>query len=225
MRHSFFALLLTATALGSSQAAALDVPFTEEFETGNSNWRDAGSNPLGWAASGGPDGSSYATGSFNYLGFVGPFGSGPITFRGNASAAASGGAFAGDWNTGGVTRVGAWFRHDAPVDLTLLLRITLVGFPAVAYQGSTPIAPNTWTFVQFDVGPGDPCVEEGTTCDAAKANVGNIQFGTNAPEALTTLDRAIELDIDGITIVPEPGTLVLLTSGALGLGLVARRRA
>ena len=118
----------------------------------------------------------------------------------------------------------AWFRHDAPVDLTLLLRITFAGFPAVSYQGSTSIAPNTWTHVSFDVGPGSTCIEEGGTCDAVKANVGNVQFGTNAPEALTALDRAITLDIDGITLVPEPGTVAMVGLGLVGLASAGRRR-
>ncbi len=224
MRRSILVSVLTLTALGAMPAAALTNPFTENFAENNANWRDAASNGLTWVEAGGPDGSSYVSGGFNYLGFVGPFGSGPITFRGNASADASGDAFVGDWNTGNVNQVSTWFRHNAPVDLTLLLRITFAGFPAVSYQSPTQVAPNTWTLLTFDVGPGAPCILEGAaSCEAVKANVGNIQFGTNAPEALTGLDQVITLDLDQVAIVPEPGTALLLAAGLLGLAVRGRR--
>ena len=85
MRRPILAMLFFAMALGSSQgtASALTVPFTEDFASNVAGWRDNASNALTFASTGGPDGGSYASGQFNYLGFVSPFGGGPVTFRGN----------------------------------------------------------------------------------------------------------------------------------------------
>ena len=58
------------------------------------------------------------------------------------------------------------------------------------------------------------------TCAEALAGVGNVQIGTSAPAALTTLDVPFALAIDKITIsnVPEPGTALLAAFGLLGIG-------
>jgi hypothetical protein len=225
MRRSFRSILLLAAALGMSpgSASALTLPFTEDFASSVSGWRNAASDPLTFVASGGPDGSSYASGQFNYLGFVSPFpGGGPVTFRGNASADASGGAFVGDWVAGGVTTTSAWVRHDAPVDLTFFLRVA-GNAPGAIYGSSVVVAPNVWTLVTFDTSPGAPCTPEGGTCAGALAAVRNVQFGTTVPSALSSLDRAITLDIDQIAIVPEPGTLLLAGAGLAAVGATRRR--
>ena len=55
-----------SVALGGTE-----VPFTEEFVADSANWYDSsGGSPLDWSAAGGPDGSSFAAGSFNFVGAV-----------------------------------------------------------------------------------------------------------------------------------------------------------
>ena len=87
------AAALVATAAGSAQA--LTVPFTEEFSSGTSGWLNNANTAVGFEASGGPDSGSYVSTSFDYFGFSNPFGGGPVVFRGNDSANASGDAFYG----------------------------------------------------------------------------------------------------------------------------------
>ena len=98
------------------------------------------------------------------------------------------------------------------------------GFPGAVFDSSTEIAPNTWTQVIFDIAT-SPCTPETGTCASALTSVGNLQFGTSAPAALVKLDQAFTLDIDKITIVPEPGSLILLGAGLAGFAALRRRRA
>jgi hypothetical protein len=218
-----------ALALGAGAASALTVPFTEEFASGVSGWENASSNPLTAVGSGGPDGSSYASTSFNYFGFTSPFGGGPVIFRGQDEDNASGLAFVGDWVAGGVDQVSIWVRQNTTETLTYFLRVaSTFNFPGAVINSTTLVAPNTWTLVTFDIDPSSPlCFPEGTTCAAALADVDHVQLGTNAPAALTALNEAFTLDIDkaSISAVPEPGAMLLLASGLAGLAWQSRRRA
>lgn len=227
-------LLVPALAAGLSLAAApaeaLTVPFTENFTSDVASWRDGNSNPLTWVEDGGPDGSSHASGGYNYLGFSNPFGGGPVTFRGQAGFGSSGGAFGGDWLSAGVNELTAWVRHEAGVPLTFFLRLATAGnFPGATWDSPTLVESGEWTLVRFDLDPSAPCEPEfpgppgSGSCAAALANVGNVQIGTSAPESLTSQDRVVPLAIDQITIVPEPGSLVLATFGLAGLGVLRRR--
>ena len=111
-------------------ARAVEVPFVEDFPADAAGWLDFASMPLAWQASGGPDGSSYASGELSYFGFESPFGGGPVVFRANDSTDASGDGFVGDWTAAGVTHVRAWVRHDTGEDLTFYIRIaTPFNFP------------------------------------------------------------------------------------------------
>lgn len=216
----------------SSGASATTVPFTEEFASGASDWRSAaGTADLTWVSSGGPDGGSYASASFNYFGFSNPFGGGPVIFRGHAqygTSGASGGAFIGNWTTDGVQQVSAWVRHDTGVDLTFFLRVaSTFNFPGAVFAGTDVVTSGEWTLVTFDIDPLSPlCIGEGVSCAAALASIGNVQLGTSAPAALTSLNQAFTLDVDQITVtnVPEPGTLALLASGLGALAGAGRRR-
>lgn len=231
MRKFKLGALAGLLAMGfAAQAAALTVPFTEEFVTDVAGWEDSINNPLTYVAGGGPDGSSYASTTFNYFGFVSPFGGGPVTFRGSDSDDASGDAFVGDWVAGNVLKVSAWVRQDTGVDLGFFLRVaSAFNFPGAVISNTASVASGVWTEVSWDIDPlSANCTPEGTTCLGALQGVGNIQFGTDAPAALTGgLDQAFTLDLDKVTIsaVPEPVAALLLNMGMLGLALFSNSRA
>jgi hypothetical protein len=224
-RSAAVALALT---LGAGAASALTVPFTEDFASNVSGWEDSINNALIFHASGGPDGGSYASGTFNYINFFSPFGGGPVTFRGQDEDNASGLAFVGDWIAGGVDSLSIWVRQNTTETLSYFMRVAgTANFPGAVINSTTLVAPNTWTQVTFDIDPANPlCFGEGVTCALALANVAHLQFGTSAPAALTALNQAFTLDLDKVSIssVPEPGVALLLATGLAGLAWRGRRR-
>lgn len=231
MRRSIPILTAAATLLAwAGAASALTVPFTEDFGSDVAGWEDNVNEPLAFQASGGADGSSYAQGTFNFDGFSSSFGGGPVIFRANASDAASGGAFTGDWIAGGVTEIAATVRHDTGEDLEYFLRVaTAQNFPGAVLQNVEPtvVPSGEWTRVSWEIPPpASLCALEGIPdCQAALSSVGNFQIGTNAPSALTSIDQDFEFGIDQVSIVPEPGTASLALLGLAGLGALGRGRA
>jgi len=220
--------LVAALSSGAGAASALTVPFTEDFTSGVAGWRNgANTADLSHVASGGPDGGAYASGTFNYFGFVPPVpGAGPVTFRGQDEFSFSGLSFVGNWITGGVEELSVWVRQNTSETLTYFMRVaSSFNFPGAVILSTTPVLPNTWTLVTFDIDPSNPlCFGEGVTCAQALANVAHLQFGTSAPAALTGLDQAFTLEIDKIQLVPEPGTTLLFASGLAGIAWFGARR-
>ena len=222
------AVVAAVLTLSASAAAALTVPFTEDFVSSVAGWENSVNNALTFVASGGPDGGSYASGSFNYFGFTNPFGGGPVTFRGQDEDNASGLAFVGDWIAGGVDSLSIWVRQNTNETLSYFVRVAgTANFPGAVINSTTLVAPNIWTQVVFDLDPANPlCFGEGVTCAQALASVAHLQFGTSAPAALTALNQAFTLDLDKVSIsaVPEPTAALLLVSGLAGLAWQSRRR-
>ena len=61
-------LLSAVRLVGPLPAGALELPFTEDFDADVANWVNFNSSALlDFNASGGPDGSSYASGGINFV--------------------------------------------------------------------------------------------------------------------------------------------------------------
>src|SRR5262245_4474408 len=148
----------------AAPAAAVTMPFTEDFSVNASGWLNATSGPLTWNASGGPDGGAYVSSTLASLS-----GNGTIQFRANDSANASGDAFVGNWLASGVSVLSADVIHDAPVPITFFFRFAgagaMVGF-------APPVAPNTWTTISVIINP-NFLTPAGGTFNGVMSNLAN----------------------------------------------------
>ena len=217
-------LCLSATV---HQSLAATPGFTEDFELDVANWVNFDNTAfLSFNATGGPDGSSFASGDFNFKDLA--FGDqGPVILRATTTplGPASGGNFFGDWLTDGITEFSAQVRHNAPVPLTFFARFASpTFFPGAIAVRFQPVFPNTWTEMSFDIDPSNPAFVsfEGETFVDVFDGIGNVQIGVEVPAALAGVDQGFTFDVDQVSIVPEPSSLVLASLAVLAC--VRRRR-
>ena len=207
---------------GRSQT--VQAPFTEEFATDTANWKDFASLDVTRVASGGPDGSAYVTSSNAFTNAV--MGS-VIQFRGHDMFNSSGDAFVGDWLAADIGRLSAYVRHNGPEPLAYFARLaTPFNFPGVIIGSPTAVQPNAWTLVEFEISQSNPLLTvEGppSNYSATLSNVGNVQFGARVPSGQETNATLYTFDLDQVTIVPEPAS-VLLVAAAAGVVLLGRSR-
>lgn len=216
--------IVAALALGASSAIAVVNPFTETFESAASNWSIAATlTPPTYIASGGVDGSSYASRTFSFAG--NNIGATPILFRAQSNFNSSGNAFVGNWITSGVTKLQFSFRHNVDAPVTFFARISPDPITSpnpggvIALRG--PTAANEWTTFTVDIGPSSPFIYEGTSFENVFSAVARLQFGVFVDAGTANKVGPFTFDIDNVAIVPATGTLSV--SGA-GLILAARRR-
>ena len=198
-------LSLAALLTGISSSPALIVPFTEEFSGNASGWLNGASQSPTWNASGGPDGGAYISANATMT----PTGFGAALFRGNAATNASGGAFVGNWLSGGVSLFSAFIRHNAEQPLDIFARLdagsgraaSSVGFTVPTNQWfpiSLPIVDSTTSFQSYGQPP--------TGFSIVFTNIQNVQFFASPSSPAGTF----RFDLDKVSVVPEPGTLGLL---------------
>ena len=220
MNTRFFLVPLAIAAITIVPAQALIVPFSEDFTSGASNWLNGTNAAPGWSATGGVDGGGYisAPGAITAGGF------GTIVFRGNASADASGDAFVGNWISGGVSTFSAYLSHDAPVALNFYARLD-AGSGRAGSTVDFSVAPGAW--FQLEV----PIVNSPTSFQSYGAGtfatvfngIQNVQIVLSATQDPSTAGQTYNVSLDRVAIVPEPGTMALLATGALGLALFRGR--
>ncbi len=214
-------LWITLTA---APALSATIPFTEGFDADASNWYDAGSTgPLSWVPAGGPDGSAYASGSFNFAPFIA--GDTLSAARAQDEFGSSGGAFEGNYIVEGVLSLSVFVRHDAPVPLNVFSRLSgPANFPGAIAIAFVPVLPNTWTEIVFDLTVSSPHLVsfEGSSYAAVFSNVGHVQFGVEVPALLAGSDVDYDFQIDGVSLVPEPTTAGMMVLGLFGIALAGR---
>ncbi len=215
---------LAAIFVSATPALSSITTFIESFPTDSANWRNFdGSGALDWFSSGGPDGSSYASGNFNLVNATGGFP--PVVLRAQSSFNSSGNAFVGNWLSAGVTGVSFDIRHDLPESIGITGRFaTPMNFPGASTESVISVAPNIWTTIFFDLTEGSSDIVSlgGGTYGAIFSNIGNIQIGFNVPAGLGGQDIDARFDIDNFRIIPAPPVAGVIMLG--GLAAVRRRR-
>lgn len=235
-KFEFLVPTLVVGLLVASQAQAIVIPFTEEFTTNAADWRDAnGMVDLTWVASGGPDGGSYASTTFNFVSSLST--DTPALFRAHdeyGAAGSSGGAFIGNWVTAPVMTAGVWVRHNAGVPVSFFFRYASpANFPAAVSVLSPPVPSGQWTFLTVPI-PDPGFIFEGPfTYPMVFSNIGHLQIGVLVGNDLAGVNQTFTFDIDRVTITNAPGIpavstagMVVLAGGTLIAGsvLAARRR-
>jgi len=226
MRHLIAGILVLGLAQTGQAVSVL--PFTEGFEVNTSNWLSGISQAPNWSASGGVGGSGaiFTSGTIDTSGF------GPIIFRGNNAATASGGAFVGNWLTAGVAEFRAYVWHDAPVALNFYARFDK-GAGSAASSNNFLVSPTTWTLLNIPIfdslgtsgqifqsygaaGPGG--------FNSILSDIKNIQIALGAAQDASTHGQTYTVGLDSVSIVPEPGTGSLGLLGLILLGAYRRLR-
>jgi len=221
---TIFRVLAYLGCLGTVHAVSV-LPFIENFEVSSSGWLNGSSQvPVFSAGNGvGGTGSIFTSGTIDTSGF------GPIIFRGNNAAGASGGAFVGNWIAAGVTEFRAYVWHDGPVALNFYARFDK-GAGSAASSNNFLVAPSTWTLLNIPIldslgtsgqvfqsygaaGPGG--------FNSIFSDIKNIQIALGAAQDASTHGQMYTVGLDSVSIVPEPGTDMLLL---VGLGLFASCR-
>ncbi len=146
IRSPMIVIALGVAATGfAAEVRAATVPFTETFNAGSANWFDSpGTTPLAWNVFGGPDGSPFASTPFNFVNSAAN--DTPVLFRAQDEFASSGGAFVGDWVTGGVTVFNASVRQNSGVPLNFFVRFASPNnFPGADNVFPISVPSGTWT--------------------------------------------------------------------------------
>lgn len=204
----------------ASTQAAVNVPFTEHFSTDAADWRNApGTADLTWVASGGPNGSAYVSGTFNFLNSTSA--DTPAIFRAHdeyGTAGSSGGAFVGNWIDAGVGGICFFVRHNAPEPLTFFVRFASpTNFPGAASVLSTPVAGGNWTRLSVPI-PDPNFVFEGPfTFAQVFSNIGHVQIGVFAPAGLVGVDQVVTFDLDTVSLDDSPACAPAMSFAGAGL--------
>jgi len=222
-----FGCFVLAVLIGDGQAVSV-LPFTEGFDSGASNWLNGGSQTPNYATSGGLSNSAYISTSAT----IDTTGFGPIIFRGNNSTSASDKAFVGNWLSAGVSEFSAYVWHDAPVALNFYARFDR-GQGNAASSNNHLVAPSTWTLLKI------PIVNSlGTTGQVFQSygaagssgfstifnSINNVQIALGASQDPSTHGQTYTVGLDGVSIVPEPRTGILMGIAAIALALGRRNR-
>lgn len=216
---------LVCVGLIENGRAVSTLPFTESFEVNSSGWVYGTSTSPTWVANGGAVGSAYISGSASVSGA----GFGTIVFRANDANNASGDAFVGNWLSAEVTSFSAYVRHNADVALNFYARFD-AGSGRAGSSVNFSVNPNSWTFLELPISNKTTSFQSygaaGMGATAFNTIFGGIQ-NVQIALAVDTVNagKTVTVDLDGVSIVPEPnvGTLTAIASFVFLLGRRSRK--
>lgn len=216
---------LVCVGLIENGRAVSTLPFTESFEVNSSGWVYGTSTSPTWVANGGALGSAYISGSASVSGA----GFGTIVFRANDANNASGDAFVGNWLSAEVTSFSAYVRHNADVALNFYARFD-AGSGRAGSSVNFSVNPNSWTFLELPISNKTTSFQSygaaGMGATAFNTIFGGIQ-NVQIALAVDTVNagKTVTVDLDGVSIVPEPnvGTLTAIASFVFLLGRRSRK--
>jgi hypothetical protein len=228
--------MLLQLVVFTGEARAVTFGYTESFDANDAGWRGrTTSQILDFAATGGVENSGNVSHPSTPTADS-PAGSlvmnpnpmaaqGLIIFR--AGGSASGGAFTGNWLTSGISRVQAYLDHDfAAQDMDFYVRLSRAPGQAAVFFGDTLVDANSGlTLVNFEISP-DNFSQAGTAdYPTVLSSVADFQFGAllHNPVAVDQQGLDVDFSLDGVSLVPEPASL-LLAVGALAAATCVRRR-
>ncbi len=221
MRIPFLAVPCLVAGLFATSTHAVVNPFTETFSGPTANWSTASVlTPPTYIPSGGPDGSSFARGSFVFTNSVnGDF---PILFRGQDNFSSSSNSFVGNWLASGVTTFSFSVRHNAPSSLDFFARFSNGG-PGVVSLQPTLVPAGVWTTFNVPINSSTPFIFEGgpSLYTSTFSALTRVQIGFVVDAAIAGQAGPYTFDVDNVSITPAPGVATALLGAA---GLVATRR-
>jgi len=215
-------LIILGAVLAQTSLAVSVLPFTESFEANASGWVYGTSTAPIWSATGGVGNSGYISAPATVSGS----GFGAIVFRGNDANNASGDAFVGNWLSAGVTTFSAYVRHNADVALNFYARFD-AGAGRAGSSVNFLVNPNLWTVLELPIANETTSFQSygaaGTGLSAFNtifAGIQNVQIALAADTA--NAGKTVTVDLDGVSMVPEPTASASLI--AAGVALLAFRR-
>ena len=213
--------IITSFAITNANAVTT---FTEDFDTGDSNWF-GNTDPLTFLpADGAPSFSAgHVSTEFSFTN-ASMFGASTL-FRGQEGFGSSGGAFTGNYIDDNVTSISFFVRHNAPQPVSFSARFASIANNPGGLSSATSILPDAWTLVSIDIEPDSFISFSGSDFDTVFSDIANIQVLASAP-ALGMDPTEYVFELDAVTVdvfnVPEPTTAILAFLG--GFFLLRRKR-
>jgi hypothetical protein len=114
-------------------------------------------------------------------------------------------------------------RNNAPAPVNFFARfVSPAGFPGAVAVEFAPVLPGAWTEITIPIDPANPQFISFETSDfnTIFSSIGRIQVGVQVPASLAGNPGSFSFDLDQVSIVPEPASVMLL----MGLGVLGLRR-
>ncbi len=216
MNRAAIAASVAGLAVATSSAATVG-PFTETFESGFG----------GFVGSSGAPTTIETDGSNAFIRTTRPVAlddGGMISAETVIGNSVPGNGFAGDYLAGSTRTISFDVRHDSPVPLNFLVRLTpITNFPGQIFLDPVPVvASPDFTTVSFLIDPNSPLFISSGGGDPLTTlpNINNIQLLVG--DSAAPIPGEVTFEIDNVSVVPTPSAAATLALA--GIAATRRRR-